>query len=229
MAQPLGLHQEMLLLTLHDQKGTPHWGTMYAYSLGGAILAELALQDRIVLKEVKKKKMVHAKPGPVNDEVLDHCLRELVKSKPRSLEEWIGRLAYMDLKKSIAERLCTLGILEKERAKVFFFFERTVYPELNPKPEQLLMERLRRAIFSDDADLPPRDVIITALAKGSGLLERVFDKKELAGRKARIDQMIELQPVASSAREAIAAAETTALMVAVIIPSMMTTTIINTT
>ncbi len=35
----LFFHEEIMLLALRDEEGTPEWGTMYEYAIGGAILA----------------------------------------------------------------------------------------------------------------------------------------------------------------------------------------------
>ena len=43
----LFLHEEIMLLTLLDDKGTAAWGTQYSFGMGGAILAELLLDERI--------------------------------------------------------------------------------------------------------------------------------------------------------------------------------------
>ena len=55
MQETLFLHEEIMLLALHDEKGTVAWGTYYQYALGGAILAELLLNNLISIEVSKKK------------------------------------------------------------------------------------------------------------------------------------------------------------------------------
>ena len=50
----LFLHEKIMLLALQDEKGTLESGTMYTYGLGGAILAELLLGERIRVVTPKK-------------------------------------------------------------------------------------------------------------------------------------------------------------------------------
>ena len=48
--EKLFLHQEILLLALRDERGTIESGTMYQYAVGGAILSELLLANRIAVE-----------------------------------------------------------------------------------------------------------------------------------------------------------------------------------
>ena len=43
----LFLHEEVMLLALRDKEGTIASGSMYQYAIGGAVLAELLLHDRV--------------------------------------------------------------------------------------------------------------------------------------------------------------------------------------
>ena len=56
MADPLYLQEEIMLLTLRDKEGTIASGTNYQYAIGGAVLAELLLRNRVTVDEEKKKK-----------------------------------------------------------------------------------------------------------------------------------------------------------------------------
>lgn len=51
----LFLQEEIMLLALRDKEGTIASGSMYQYAISGAILAELLLNNRIVVDESKKK------------------------------------------------------------------------------------------------------------------------------------------------------------------------------
>ena len=112
------------------------------------------------------------------------------------------------LKHRIATQLCKRGILQVAEDKVFLFFTRKVYPEINPEPEKALIERLRKAIFTNTTDIDPRTVILLSLANSAGLLKLVFDRGELKSRKARIEQIVNGEMVGEGAKEAIEAMET---------------------
>jgi hypothetical protein len=206
----LFLHEEILLLALRDQEGTTEPGSTYEYALGGAILAELLLNERIKLEQVRRKKLVDfVSARPLRDPVLDECLGKVADAKRRAdAQAWVSRFAgAKKLKHRIAEQLCDRGILRAEDAKVLFVFTRKVYPERNPAPERALVERMRKAVFTETRDVDPRTVVLISLAKAADLLKIPFDKKRLKERRKRIEQLISGELTGKAAREAADAAE----------------------
>lgn len=228
MDNRLQLQQELMLLALEDEIGTTHMGSHYAYGIGGAILAELLLNERIIVEEQRRKKFVAlANDTPVGAPVLDTCLDRIASAKRRAtLQTWVSRFSSLSLKHEIARELCRRGVLKADEDKVLFLFKRKIYPELDPGPERELVERLRRAIFTEADDIDPRTVILVSLAKSAGLLSTVFPKKELKARKERIEQVVNGEVTGKATQAAIEAAQT-AVMVAAIIPAIVTTTAIH--
>jgi hypothetical protein len=222
----LHLHEEILLLALRDDAGTIASGTMYQYAIGGAVLAELLLGARLHLETSKKKQLITlADPTPIGDPVIDECLEKVRESKkPATAQTWVSKFAGLkNLKHRIAERLCDRGILQEADAKVLLVFTRKTYPELDPAPERELVERLREAIFTDADDVEARTVVLASLANSAGVLKAVFDKKELKGRKERIEQIVNGEVTGKATKEAIEAMQA-AVMMATIIPTIITTT-----
>ena len=222
----LYLHEEILLLSLRDDKGTIAAGSMYQYAIGGAVLAELLLGGRLRIETVKKKPMVTlADSTPIGDPIVDECLEKVRTSKRRAVAQtWVSRFAGLkSLKHRVAEGLCDRGILREEDAKILLVFTRKTYPELNPAPERELVERLRQAIFTDTDDIEPRTVVVASLANSAGVLTAVFDKKELKGRKDRIEKIVNGEIAGKATQEAIQAMQT-AVMIATIVPTIITTT-----
>jgi len=225
----LYLYEEVMLLALRDEKGTIASGTMYQYAIGAAILSELLLNKRISVEEASKKKLVNLiSSTPLGDPLIDQCLEKISNAKRRaSLQTWVSRFAGIkNLKHRAAQQLCDRGILRATEESILLLFTRKVYPELNPVPEQKLIERLRQAIFTDSRDIDPRTVVLISLANSTGLLNVVFEKKELKGRKDRIKEISNGEITGKAATEAIQAMQA-AVMVAVIMPAVMTTTIIH--
>ena len=223
----LWLHEEIMLLALRDEEGTIASGTMYQYAIGAAVLAELLLNQRIVVDQTGKKKIVDlVSSAPLGEPLLDHCLEKIVVAKRRAaLQTWVSRFAGVkNLKHLVARRLCEKGILRAGEDKVLLLFTRKIYPEVDPGPERKLIERLRHAIFTDAADVDPRTVVLVSLANAAGLLKVPFDKKMLETRTKRIEQIVNGEITGKAAQEAIQAMQA-AVMVAVIMPAIMTTTI----
>jgi len=223
----LFLHQEIMLLALRDEKGTIETGSMYQYAIGGAVVAELLLSDRIAIEKSRKKEFVVLNNStPFGEPLLDICLEKLINAKRRAtVQTWVSRFAGVrNIKHIVAAELCRKGILKTDEDKVLFIFTRKIYPEINPVPEQRLIERLRQAIFTDAMDIEPRTVVVLSLAHNSGLLRANFNKKQLKARKKRIEKIVNGEIAGKATKQAIEAMQA-AVMVACIMPAVMSSTI----
>ncbi len=217
----LHLYEEIMLLALRDQEGTIASGAMYNYAVGGAILAELLLEQHLRIEEPRRKKklVTLADETPLGDTLLDECLERIVLAKRRRRPEgWVSSFANIkQLKHRVAARLCRRGILKADEDKVLLLFTRRIYPEINPEPERRLIARLQQAIFTDAETVDPRTVVLVSLAGATNILPAVFDKRELKARKQRIKQISDGEVTGKAAKEAIAAMQA-AVMVACMTP-----------
>lgn len=217
----LHLYEEVMLLALRDREGTVASGAMYNYAVGGAILAELLLAQRLRIEEPRRRKklVTLADPTPVGDTLLDECLERIALATRRKRPEgWVSSFAAIkQLKHRVAAGLCRRGILKADADKVLLLFTRRIYPEINPEPERRLIARLRQAIFTDAEAVDPRTVVLVSLAGATSILPVVFDKRELKTRKQRIKQISDGEVAGKAAKEAIAAMQA-AVMVACMTP-----------
>jgi len=227
----LHLYEEIMLLALRDEEGTVASGAMYNYAVGGAILAELLLDQHLRIEKPKRKKklVTLANPESVGDALIDECLERIASAKRRKRpEDWVSHFANIkQLKHRAAAQLCRRGILKADENKVLLIFTRKIYPEINPEPERRLIERLRRAIFTDTDQIDPRTVVLISLTNSTGILRVVFDKRELKARKKRIEQIANGEITGKAARDAIATMQA-AVMVACIMPAIMTSVMTTT-
>ena len=222
------LHEEITLLALQEEKGTFALEAKYLYAIGAAILAELLLSNLISVEESEKKLVNPISNTPICEPVIDECLEKITSAKrSASLRDWVSRFARMkDIKHRVASQLCSRGILQATEDKVLFIFKRKLYSQINPQPRKNLVECLRLAIFSDTRDVEPRTVILVSLMNSAGLLEMVFDKKDLKDRETRIERIINGEATGPAAKEAIAAMQA-AVMATVIMPIIFTQTTSN--
>ncbi len=222
----LSLHEQIMLLVLRDQEGTVEFGANYRHALGGAILAGLLLDQRVVVDEDGTKKTARVvNETPTGDELLDECLGRIATSKPRKLEEWVSRFAQLaDLKHRVARRLCRRGVLRADEKSVLLVFTQKTYPEIDPAPERIIIERMRRAIFQDDAAVDPMTAILISVANGAELLRFVFDRNELKTRGDRIGQIVSGELTGEATKQAVEAMRS-AVMVATMIPVITTAAI----
>ncbi len=214
----LYLHEEALLLALKDREGTIESGTMYQFALGGSLLSELLLHERIRVESQKRKDFVEiADPTPVGDVLLDECLERIRTSKRRAtIETWVSRFSNIGkLKHRIAQQLCLKGILREDEDKILLLFRRKIYPEINPEPERRLIERLREAIFEDNAQMTQNTAILISLAHATSLLKVIFDRKALKSRKKHIERIAAGEMTGRAVAKAVEAIQA-AIMAAVI-------------
>ena len=172
----LHLHEQLMLLALRDEKGTlESKATMYAYALGGAMLAELGLKGKIRISDDKKAFVDLVDRSPLGDGVLDECLDKVATAKRRArAATWVRRFAELKrLRHRVAQGLCRRGILRDDEGKVLLVFTRKLYPTINPVPERRLVDRLRDVVFSDSTSRDAETVIVAALANATGLLSSI--------------------------------------------------------
>ena len=220
MPEHLKLYEAVMLLALCEEKGTMN-GMYVEYATAGAIAAELLMLGRIKADEDNKNKVAVLDDSPTGDALLDEALTIIAEAKrPRKLKAWVQKLGGMkNLKHKVAQALADDGIVSYEKEKVLWLFERQVYPEVNPQPEQELRQTMRDAVLNDSDEVKPKVAIVVALANSAKLLPQVFSKQELKDRKQRIKQLENGELVSKAAKEAVQAIEA-AVMIAAIMPAI---------
>lgn len=222
--ESLYLHEEILLLALRDRKGTVASGSMFMYAMGGAVLSELLLHERVAVDESSKKKLLNVVDSrPIGDPPLDDCLNRIATAKRRTtMQGWVSKFANTKgFKERVAEGLCRRGILKADEGTVLLIFKRKIYPEIDPAPERAIIERLRRAIFMEASDIDARTLVLVSLANSANLLNMAFDKSDLKKRKARLKELAAQEPVGKATAQAIAAVQAAVAMM------ILTTTVIS--
>lgn len=211
----LFLYEEIMLISIRDKDGSIADGETCRFAIGGAILAELLLDGRIAVEESRRKLVNLVSPKNLGDPIMDESLQRISSAKRRaSIKTWVKRLAGMKkLNHRVAEHLCERGILRADKDKLLYMFPRKTYPKINHQVERKLIERLRKAIFTDTTTLNPRTSVLVSLADNADLLKLVFEKKELKGRKKRIKAIQDGEVIGKATRDAIEAARATAMLV----------------
>ena len=214
----LHLYEELLLLALRDQKGTIT-GTWYKQAIGAAVLAELLLEERLVLAQDGKRVGIQSS-HPLGDALIDDCLDLVARhEKPLNLDRWLSKFANQpQLVARAAEDLVTKGVLSEQKSRILWVFESLRYPELNHEPERLLLERLERVIFGPPTEVDARTAIVISLAHRTGILGQVFDKKELKARKQHIEAIIAGERLGVVVEKVIQAISAAIMVSTVIVP-----------
>jgi len=212
----LRLHEEVLLLALHDEKGTLMSG-MVGLALGGAGLAELLLEGRLRLVEGSRKRVFVevADPTPLGDPLLDEWLERVATAKRRAVASaWVSRFgSTRRLRHRAAERLVEMRLLTREEGRLLGIFPRTTYPTANPAPERRLVAALRDAV-AGAGEVDPRLALLVCLTHDTGMLRRVLGRDLLRRRKARLKALARMEGAGRGSREALQAAQEAAAAVA---------------
>ncbi len=219
MAQDLFLHHEILLLALHDAKGTSLTG-MHTYAMAGAMLSELLLYERIVANDDKKQIIAVVNEEPFGQPLLDEFLQMIIDSeKNLGARDWIFKAVKIkDFLDKAAGLLCTKGILKRDQRKLLFMFTQKTYPEVDGTFEDAIRQRMADVMFNEANAPDERTAVLIAIASHACLLAPNFAPMELKQHKQRIKELAQGEILAADATKAAIAAVNTAVMTATLIP-----------
>ena len=166
--------EDLLLLLLDDTTGTiAGEGTLY-YTLGGAVLVELALRGAVAPDE-SRTLFNGIRIGAVKGELpSDPLLREAyekVAKKPRGVQELLIDIG-SSLRGEVLDRLVERGFIRREKKKVLGVFPTTRMPAQRPEYEAQLLERVR-SVLVDGAEPDARTGALAALLSASGTLPQL--------------------------------------------------------
>ncbi len=205
----LNLPESLLLLALRDREGTVDWHAgYYQLALGGAILAELALAARVELEGTRRALVDLLDAAPLGNAELDECLEQVATARRRAAAAvWVARFARVRrLRHRLALGLCRRGVLKADEATILLFFRRRIYPQVDPRPEERLVERLRRAVLGDGS-VDARTRVLLGLLNAARMTRTVFQSRELRPRSARLRELIAGESVGRAVRKAVEAVE----------------------
>lgn len=153
----LNLAEELFLLALDDDEG---WIVESAldtlrFSLAAALLANLALHDRIVIEDGR----LHVFDAePIGDELLDAVLERLDGSeKPRKVKYWLNALGFRKLPKQVAQRLVELGLLHEEDRRYFWIAPNATYPQRDTPAKYWIKNEFARSRTDPEQAGAPHD------------------------------------------------------------------------
>jgi Golgi phosphoprotein 3 len=187
----LTLFEEILLLSIHQDKGTLIGWSIDRINSGltGAILAELAMLEKIHANHSHRLEIVDA--NPTGDELLDDTLNNLKESeKERKFGYWIGSLNQKPekLRKLIIERLIIKGVVLQEDDHLVWVIPSLLQPQINASAKYLASQRLRGIILAQEAS-DKRDIALLSLLRACNLLDLIFLKDERRMASQRINEM----------------------------------------
>ncbi|WP_431897328.1 GOLPH3/VPS74 family protein [Nonomuraea sp. bgisy101] len=176
--------EEILLLAYREEDGRQLIGsTELGAALGGAVLAELAVEGRI---ELSQKRVVVKEAAGGGDTDLDAALARIAEDgKERKPAWWVAKIGTSKLKNRLLTKLADTGVLTQERGKVLGVFPTTRWPEADGSVEAEVRGRVASALAGADPDA--RTAVLIAVMHACKL-----DRKAFPGAsKERIKEITE--------------------------------------
>jgi hypothetical protein len=189
--------EELLLLAYREDDGKQLIGaTRLDAALGGAVLAELAVNERV---ELSDKRVSVVDTTPLGDDELDATLARIAEDKPRKPDWWVSKISSSKLRRRLLTGLAEAGVLAEERGKVLGIFPTTRWPEADGRVEAEVRKRVASALAGSDPDA--RTAVLIAVMHASGL-----DRKAFPGAsKERVKEIAEGAWAADAVAKTIAA------------------------
>lgn len=159
----------MLLLMDDDGASVQAAGTLY-YTLGGAVLTELALLGRVDVDDsgiLNGPRVTPSGEGPLPDPLLQWAY-DTVAEKTRRVQPLLVAIG-ADLWRVVIDRLADRGLLRREESRVLGVFRSTRWPAADSEHESQLRARILR-VLEDGANPDPRTAAIIGLLSASGAM-----------------------------------------------------------
>jgi hypothetical protein len=212
--------EDLLLLLLDDEAGTLSHSDKIQPLLGGALLTELALAERIEVADRTsrwRQALVAVVDGPPVDEPLLVAAIGTIGEKPRSAQDLVNRLG-KGARDVLLERLTERGLVRPVKGKVLGLFPRTTWPATDRTHEAAVRERLQGALvhrLTPDA----RTAALVALLSAVGHAHKVVERGDVPVRdvKSRAKEIADGAWAAKAVKDAVAAAQ--AAMTAAVVAS----------
>lgn len=202
--------EDLLLLMLDDESGKLE-STHIDPLLGGAVLIELAMGERLEVRRdgtwSRAKVHVLTDGGTPDDPVLVAALRT-VAEKERTAQDLVNRLG-KGLKQQLLARLTERGIVRHESDKVLGLFPRDRWPAVDSHHEDDVRRQLAASLLEGVAPDDRTAALVSLLHAVDRAHRTLADNHGLSGRqvKARAKEISEGEWAAKAVRDAVASAQ----------------------
>jgi len=198
----MNLAEEFTLLA-YENDGTPLTdGTHLDNGLGGALLLELALAERV---DVVDRRVVVLDATPTGDRLVDEALAGIAGAeRARKAGHWVTKFA-KQTRPRVLDQLVADGVLTVEKDRVLGVFPRTKFPAAGgvvPAEEAEARQRMRTAVLGTGA-VDPRTAALCALVAATDLDRKVFADLDRRRVKARLKEIGEGAWAAAAVRKSI--------------------------
>lgn len=163
--------EDLMLLLLDDETGAISGAGTLHYTLGGAVLVELALRGLVELSDERAgmdgAKVRAVKREPPADPLLRSAY-DRAAERPRGVQTLLIEIG-ASLAAPVIDRLLERGLVRRESKRVLRIFRTSTLPANDTGHEAALLERVR-AVLEDGAPPDERTAAVIALLSSSGSL-----------------------------------------------------------
>lgn len=188
----LTIPEELLLLTIHQEKGTYIGAAADRLKVGlaGALLTQLALHGKIDVDKNHRVNIVDASPS--GDDLADEALAAIKESeKARKVGYWINAFTPKadSYRKRLVERLVEKGVLTVDEDHLNWVVPSPYHTEGNGSTKFWLKRRLRDIALAE-AEAGSAEVAFLSLLRAVDLLDLVFLKDERRQASNQINELL---------------------------------------
>ena len=194
--------EELLLLLLRDDgKFVSARGWPLSRALAGAVLMDLALEDRI---DTDLDSLILVDPAPVGDDLLDSVLSQIAQGEQNDARYWVEQIAQRsdEIRGEALARLVENELLERCDVRFLWFFRARRYRVTDDKAVREVKSRVMDVLFSDEIP-SPRDVAIISLMDACEIFGELLSRQELEKAAARIKQVQDLDLISQAMSQVI--------------------------
>ena len=179
--------EDLVLLLLDPDSGRPVVdGTALDHAIGGALLLDLSLRDRIAADgDGAKARLTVDDPAPTGDALLDSALDRLA-GKPLRAQRAVERLT-RKYRERVLDRLVQRGIVERRVQKRMGLFPSTYWPAVDNGPGRELRAALAR-VLRDGGEPDERTACLVSLVHAVKAEHKLVDgpRRKLRARAAEV-------------------------------------------
>ena len=222
----LTLSEKLLLLALHDEKGSVVFSASMAlpYGLAGALLLELYLANKITFVD-KKVQVIDA--TTTNNELLNEALALIDNSsKLRSAEYWLSSISskVKGIQQRLANQLVNKGILAEQEQTFLWVIKSTRYPTQDAKPEHDIRQQLKDIVL-DGQNATEEDIALLSLVQVCELIAEVFNKDDRKFAQKRIKELAKDEKVSKAISQTVE--QITAALLIIIVTTTAATSVVT--
>jgi len=185
----LNIFEGLFVLALDDEEGdfVESIVKTIEYLLSGAILAELAVQNRIDLVD---ERLHVIDQTPTDHPILDKALFDILETpKPRKLKYWINTLTYNNFLGQVGDYLVVKGMLTRHKKRLHLVSINSSQ-EINVSAKHAIKSRLRDIVLAEQEPDLSEKVLLAFLYYGD-ILKLIYTHGERKEVQKRVKKLIE--------------------------------------